>query len=38
MGLGKFSEIIFSVADFNGRVGKCVGGSKSVHEEYGIGK
>ena len=32
------SEIIVSLGDLNGHVGKCVEGPKGVHEGNGIGK
>ena len=36
--LGSSSEIIASLGDFNGHVGKCAEGFKGVHSGNGIGK
>ena len=36
--LGSSSEIIVSLGDFNGHVGKCAEGFEGVHEGNGVGK
>ena len=38
MGLESFSEIIISLRDFNGHVGKYADGFEGVHDGNGIGK
>ena len=35
---GSFSEIVVSLGDFNGHVGKCTEGFEGVHGKNGIGK
>ena len=36
--LGSFSEIIVSLRDFDGHVGRCAGGFEGVHGGNGVGK